>query len=89
MHTFKYELNNQPKKTVSKNHHHYQSAHAKFLGWQPTPSGEVVALFNIIDRDHPRYGSTVTENTLQNLNLRVPSTPAKPPSFPLFKFPKK
>ena len=67
----------------------YQSKDAEFLSWQKIPTGEVVALFNIIDRTHPSYGSTVTANTLHNLNLQVPSTPPKPPSLPLFKFPNK
>ena len=67
----------------------YQSKDAEFLSWQKVPTGEVVALFNIIDQKHPSYGSTVTANTLQNLKLQVPSTPPKPPSLPLFKFPDK
>jgi hypothetical protein len=67
----------------------YQSKDAKFLGWQPIKSGEMVALFNIIDRKHPNYGSTVTEDTLRNLHLQVPSTPLQPPSFSPFKLPNK
>jgi len=67
----------------------YQSKDAKFLAWQPIKTGEIVALFNIIDRKHPSYGSTVTADTLHNLKLQVPSTPPKPPSYSLFKFPNK
>ncbi len=67
----------------------YQSKDAEFLSWQKIPTGEVIALFNIIDQKHPSYGSTVTADTLHNLNLQVPSTPPKPPSLPLFKFPNK
>ena len=52
----------------------FQSKDAKFLAWQPIQPGKIVALFNIIDRKHPSYGSTVTADTLQNLNLQVPST---------------
>jgi hypothetical protein len=66
----------------------YQSKDAKFLAWQPVEPGKIVALFNITDRRHPSYGSTVTEDTLRNLRLQVPSTPPQPPSFSLFKFPK-
>jgi hypothetical protein len=67
----------------------YQSKDAEFLTWQKIPTGEIVAMFNIIDQKHPSYGSTVTADTLHNLNLEVPSTPPKPPSYPLFKFPNK
>lgn len=67
----------------------FQSKDAKFLAWQPIQPGKIVALFNIIDRKHPSYGSTVTADTLQNLNLQVPSTPPKPPSYSLYKFPNK
>jgi len=58
----------------------YQSKDAQFLGWQTTEKGEKFALFNIINRDHPRRGSTVSEETLRHLNLQVPAIPAKPPS---------
>ena len=52
-----------------------QSKDAKFLGWQTTVNGEKFALFNIINQDHPRHGSTVTEETLRHLNLQVPAIP--------------
>ena len=64
-----------------------QTKFAKFLGWQPTPKGEIVALYNIIDQKHPRYGSTVTEDTLRELKLQVPETPLKPFSFPQLRSP--
>ena len=57
-----------------------QSKDAKFLGWQTSINGEKFALFNITNRDHPRRGSTVTEETLRHLNLQVPAVPAKPPA---------
>jgi hypothetical protein len=45
---------------------------AIFLGWQKTLSGEYLPLFNIIVADHPLYQSTVSDVTLQRLNLRIP-----------------
>jgi hypothetical protein len=66
----------------------YQTKNAEFLGWQPTPRGEIVALYNIIDQKHPRYGSTVTEHTLRELNLQVPVTPLKPLSSSYFNLPR-
>ncbi len=91
MHSFQRDFNSHKKKYHTKTHYktEYQSKDAKFLAWQPTQTGEIVALFNIIDRKHPSYGSTVTADTLHNLHLQVPSTPPKPPSYPLFKFPNK
>jgi hypothetical protein len=51
---------------------------AKFLGWQKTGSGEVFALYNITAADHPSFGSTLTEKSLQKLNLQVPGAPLPP-----------
>ena len=48
---------------------------AKFLGWQKIESGEVVALYNVTAADHPSFGSTLTEKSLQRLKLQVPSAP--------------
>jgi hypothetical protein len=48
---------------------------AKFLGWQDTLSGESFALYNITAEDHPSFGSTVSEISLQKLNLQVPDAP--------------
>ena len=85
------DLNNNQGELFTKRPHGTvcQSKDAKFLAWQPIQTGEIVALFNIIDRKHPNYGSTVTANTLHNLKLQVPSTPPKPPSYSLYKFPNK
>lgn len=57
---------------------------AKFLGWQKTGSGEVFALYNITAADHPSFGSTVTEKSLQKLDLGVPGAPL--PQGPVKKF---
>ena len=54
---------------------------AKFLGWQKTRAGEPIALFNITAPDHPSFGSTVTEQSLQKMNLQVPEAP--PPQEPV------
>ncbi len=53
---------------------------AKFLGWQETKSGEAVALYNITASGHPSCGSTVSEKSLQQMNLQIPETP--PPRSP-------
>jgi hypothetical protein len=50
-------------------------ADAKFLGWQKTKSGEVVALYNVTASDHPSCGSTVSERSLHEMNLKIPETP--------------
>jgi hypothetical protein len=86
-----FDLNKKQKKLPEKTQltTTYQTTNAEFLGWQPTPKGEIVALYNIIDQKHPRYGSTVTEHTLRELNLQVPATPFKPFSSPHFKRPMK
>ncbi len=63
----------------------YQTTNAEFIGWQPTPRGEIVALYNIIDQKHPCYGSTVTAHTLRELNLQVPATPPRPLPYVHFK----
>jgi hypothetical protein len=57
---------------------------AKFLGWQKTGSGEVFALYNVTAADHPSFGSTVTEKSLQKLDLEVPGAPL--PQGPVQKF---
>jgi hypothetical protein len=48
---------------------------ALFLGWQQCPPDRPFALFNIIAADHESYGSTVGEETLRRLNLKVPVIP--------------
>ena len=51
---------------------------AVFKGWQTTTSGESFALYTITAADHPSRGSTVTDKSLRNLNLKVPQTPGRP-----------
>lgn len=53
------------------------SADAVFIGYQMTEKGKSIPLFNIIAQDHPRKGSTVSEEGLKELNLRVPEIPDK------------
>ena len=48
---------------------------AKFLGWQKTQTGENIPLYNVTAENHPSYGSTVTGNTLNKLNLKTPDVP--------------
>jgi hypothetical protein len=47
---------------------------ADFIGWQETLSGGFFPLFNITVKDHPYYQSTVSDETLRRLCLRVPRT---------------
>ncbi len=54
---------------------------AEFVGWQKTKSGDSVALYNITASGHPSYGSTVSENSLQRMNLQIPETPPPPDSI--------
>jgi len=48
------------------------SEDATFLGWQKDLTGNFMALYNITAAGHPSYGSTVTEQSLKEMNLRVP-----------------
>jgi hypothetical protein len=50
---------------------------AVFTGWQRTGSGDSFPLYTIIVADHPSRGSTVTDKSLLNLNLKVPQTPGR------------
>jgi hypothetical protein len=43
-----------------------------FLGWQKRSSGDAIPLYNVMAENHPLYGSTVTDTTLQKHNLPVP-----------------
>jgi len=52
-----------------------RSEDAVFIGWQKTPSGKVFALYNVTAESHPLHGSTVTEPTLREHNVRIPQTP--------------
>lgn len=51
------------------------SPDAVFIGWQRTRLGDCFPLFNIVKANHPSYGSTVTEKSLIELELSVPSIP--------------
>jgi hypothetical protein len=48
---------------------------AEFIGWQKTMTGEKPALFTVKAKQHPLYGSTVSETTLRQQNLENPHTP--------------
>ena len=48
---------------------------AEFIGWQEMKSGESFAFYNITAANHPSFGSTVTEERLKQLGLRVPDAP--------------
>lgn len=48
---------------------------AVFVGWQENLQGEAFALYNIIVPQHPFKGSTVTEQSLRDMNLQVPYAP--------------
>jgi len=52
---------------------------ADFIGWQQNFSGEYFPLFNITVAAHPFYLSTVGDETLRRLHLRVPLTIAPYP----------
>jgi len=43
---------------------------AVFVGWQETLSG-TIALYNVIEPNHPLYQSTITEDTLRKYNLTI------------------
>jgi hypothetical protein len=45
---------------------------AVFIGWQETPSGDILALYTITAVHHPSYNSTVSENTLKKMKLKIP-----------------
>jgi len=51
---------------------------AVFTGWQTTRSGESFPLYTITAPHHPSHGSTVTDKSLANLNLKIPQTPGRP-----------
>ena len=50
-------------------------ADAIYIGWQTTSAGDTFPLYNITAEDHPLNGSTVTDKTLNELNLRIPGAP--------------
>jgi hypothetical protein len=45
---------------------------AVFLGWQETISGGYFALYVVTVAGHPYHGSSVSEHTLNKLNMQVP-----------------
>jgi hypothetical protein len=45
---------------------------AVFIGWQKTHTGSAFALYSVTAAGHPYYGSTVSEETLSDLNLQIP-----------------
>jgi hypothetical protein len=49
---------------------------AEFIGWQKNSHGGRFALYNITVVDHPLNGSTVTEESLRGMNLKVPRIPS-------------
>jgi hypothetical protein len=54
-----------------------RNADAVFLGWQETPWGKPVALYNITAANHPSYGSTVLKESLRKFHLQVPPIPLR------------
>jgi hypothetical protein len=52
-----------------------ENSDAVFVGWQKMSSGEEFPLYNITSKHHPSKDSTVSNDTLRKLNLRVPTTP--------------
>jgi hypothetical protein len=50
---------------------------AVFLGWQETITGKAIGLYNIIVKNHPSFGSTVTDRILRDLKLHVPKRQRK------------
>jgi hypothetical protein len=48
---------------------------AEFIGWLYPRQAGPIALYNITLKDHPSFGSTVTDKTLRRLNLNIPNTP--------------
>ena len=51
---------------------------AVFIGWVRPRVGEPIPLYNVTVKNHPSYGSTVSDKTLQKLHLQVPRTPPCP-----------
>ena len=45
---------------------------AAFVGWQELVTGSLIALYNVTAAGNPCYGSTVSEETLNELNLQIP-----------------
>ena len=66
----------QSNRLADSNNHKPVNADAVFVGWQDTPSGSVLALYNVTVKNHPLYLSTVSANTLREQNLQIPPTPS-------------
>jgi hypothetical protein len=49
---------------------------AVFVGWQQLVTGSPIALYNVIAAGNPCYGSTVSEQKLNELNLKIPKQPS-------------
>ncbi len=47
---------------------------AEFIGWQEDSNGGRFALYNITVQNHPLRGSTVTEKSLRDMNLKIPTS---------------
>lgn len=60
---------------TSDSHRGVQTNDAVFLGWQSDYEGDFFPLYNITAQDHPSNGSTVTDETLQEMKLEIPQTP--------------
>ena len=60
---------------MKKQKSHYKNSDAEFIGWQQTLSGNAFALYNIKNKNHPSCGSTVSEKTLNKMNLQYPKQP--------------
>jgi phage/plasmid-like protein (TIGR03299 family) len=52
---------------------------AKFLEWKQPLSGDIYPIFKITVAKHPLYQSTVSEDTLRKMRLRVPRIPSPYP----------
>lgn len=60
---------------ASDSHGCIQAEDAVFIGWQPTGAGKAFPLYTITASGHTLCGSTVSDKTLNELNLQVPETP--------------
>jgi len=57
---------------LKKRRSNFSDSDAVFIGWQEMYSGGVFALYIITTEGHPSFGSTVSEETLNKLNLQIP-----------------
>jgi phage/plasmid-like protein (TIGR03299 family) len=54
---------------------------AVFAGWNEEKPDEMFPLFRVVKAGHPSYLSTVTEEVLASLHLRIPRTPSPYPNL--------